>query len=161
MKSVINEPGLVCDYNTEYYKLINFYHNVKRPSSFIKYYNLAYNISPKNDRTQETFDIYTKTQSKWDVYDLTPTQIISAIQNSVDSNPDLKGNMITGATTILTYTLPNPRLNDLVTFYKPVKSDEVFRVVGIRLQLNSNFATIPVKWYELDLISKSSKINIK
>lgn len=38
-----------------------------------------------------------------------------------------------------------------MTFYKPVKSNEVFRVVGIRLQLNSNFATIPVKWYELDL----------
>ena len=40
MLTVLNEPKLIQDYNTEYYKLINFYSNIKRPSVFIKYYNL-------------------------------------------------------------------------------------------------------------------------
>lgn len=151
MNTVISEPKLVQDLNTEYYKLINFFSNTKRQSSFIKYYNRDMTISPKKDITLESFDSYTKSQSQWNVFEWTPTQIISAIQNSPENNPDLAGNMITSATTILTYTIQNPRIGDLVTFYKPVESDEVLRVTNIRLQLNSNYSSESIKWYELDL----------
>ena len=151
MLNVTNEPKLIQDYNTEYYRLINQYSNIKRSANFVKYYNLAFDISPNKEITHETFDFYTKTQSKWDIYDLTPMQIISAIQNTPENNPDLKGQMILSATTILTYTIENPRIGDLVTFYKPAESEEVLRVMNIRLQLNSNFSSEPVKWYELDL----------
>jgi len=150
MLNVTNEPKLIQDYNTEYYRLINQYSNIKRSANFVKYYNLAFDISPNKEITHETFDFYTKTQSKWDIYDLTPTQIISAIQNTPENNPDLKGQMILSATTILTYTIENPRIGDLVTFYRPDESDQVLRVMNVRLQLNSNFSSEPVKWYELD-----------
>lgn len=113
-------------------------------------------VSPHNNITSETYDFYTKTQNRWDVYDLTPMQIISAIQNSPENQMDLRGNMLVSATTILTYTIENPRIGDLVTFYRPTKSDEVLRVVNVRLQLNSNYASEPIKWYELDLgVSRS------
>ena len=150
MLSVINEAKLVQDLNTEYYRLINFYSNIKRQSTFIQYYNIDPS-SPRNPETQETFDFYSKTRSVWNVYDLTPTQIIAAIQNSPDNMADLKGQMIISATTITTYTIENPRIGDLVTFYKPAKAGEVLRVRGVRLQLNSNISMEPVKWYELDL----------
>lgn len=151
MLTVLNEPKLIQDYNTEYYKLINFYSNVKRPSVFIKYYNLDVNCSPNELITCETYDSYMKTQNIWNVYDITPTQIISAIQNTPDQSPDLKGQMIVSSSTILTYTIQNPRIGDLVTFYKPVESNEVLRVMNVRLQLNSNYSSEPIKWYELDL----------
>lgn len=153
MLTVLNEPKLVQSYNTEYYRLINFYSNVKRPSAFIKYYNLATDISPHDKITAETYDSYIKTNNVWDVYDITPTQIISAIQNTPEQIPDLKGQMIISTTTILTYTIDSPKIGDLVTFYKPVESDEVLRVTNVRLQLNSNYSSEPVKWYELDLES--------
>lgn len=151
MLNVIDEPKLVQDYNTEYYKLINFFSNTKRQSSFVKYYNLAGENSPKNELTKEVYDFYSKSKSFWNIYDLTPTQIISAIQNTPDNVGDLKGQMIVSATTILVYTIDMPRVGDLVTFYKPAESEEVLRVMNVRLQLNSNISTEPLKWYELDL----------
>lgn len=151
MLNVLDEPKLIQKINTEYYKLINFYSNIKRPSVFIKYYNLALDVSPSDEISAETYDFYTKTQNQWDVYDITPTQIIGAIQNTPESVPDMKGQSIISATTILTYTIDSPRVGDLVTFYKPSESEEVLRVVNVRLQLNSNYATVPVKWFELDL----------
>lgn len=151
MLNVINEPKLVHDLNNEYYKLINFYSNTKRTANFIKYFNLNFEESPRKRLTNETYDFYMKTKNRWDIYDLTPMQIISAIQNAPDNAIDLKGNMIVSATTILVYTIDNPRIGDLVTFYKPVESDEVLRVTNVRLQLNSNYSSTPVKWFELDL----------
>lgn len=151
MKTVINEPSIVQNINDEYYKLINYYQNLKRSANFIKYYNLNMNLSPKKEITNETYDFYTKVQNRWDIYDLTPMQIVAAIQNSPENHVDLRGNMIVSATTILIYTIDNPRIGDLVTFYKPTESKEVLRVVNVRLQLNSIYSSTPVKWYELDL----------
>ena len=151
MYTVLDEPKLIQKYNTEYYRLINFYSNVRRTANFVKYYNLAMDDSPRKDITFETYDDYIKTQSKWDIYDLTPMQIISAIQNTPDNNMDLKGQSIISATTIQLYTIDNPRIGDLVTFYKPAESEEVLRVMNVRLQLNSNFSTEPLKLYEVDL----------
>ena len=151
MYTVLDEPKLIQDYNTEYYRLINFYSNIRRTANFVKYYNLAMDDSPRKDITLETYDDYIKTQSKWDVYDLTPMQIIAAIQNTPDNNMDLKGQSIISATTIQLYTIDNPRIGDLVTFYKPAESEEVLRVMNVRLQLNSNYSTEPLKFYEVDL----------
>ncbi len=151
MKTVLDEPKLIQDYNTEYYRLINFYGNVRRTANFIKYYNLAMDASPRKDITMETYDDYIKTQTRWDIYELTPMQIISAIQNTPDNNFDLKGQSIISATTIQLYTIDNPRIGDLVTFYKPAESEEVLRVMDVRMQLNSNFSTEPLKLYEVDL----------
>ena len=151
MKNVLDEPRLIQEYSTEYFRLVNYYSNLKRTAIFVKYYNLSMGESPRKDVTLETYDDYIKTQNRWNIYELTPAQIIGAIQNTPENATDLKGNSILSATTIQLYTIDNPRIGDLVTFYKPSKSEEVLRVVGIRMQLNSNYSTEPMKFYEIDL----------
>lgn len=151
MYTVLDEPRLIQEYNSELYRLVNFYSNVKRTANFVRYYNLAMKESPRKDITLETYDDYIKTQNVWDVYELTPMQIVSAIQNSPENAIDLKGHTIMSATTMQLYTIDNPRIGDIVTFYKPAESEEVLRVVNIRMQLNSNYSTVPLKFYEVDL----------
>lgn len=85
------------------------------------------------------------------VYDLTPTFIISPLQHSPGMSQDLKGLMIESASTISTYTIENPKLDDLVVFYKPDLSEIVLRVAAVRLQLTSSQTTESIYWYELDL----------
>lgn len=151
MYTVLDEPRLIQEYNSELYHLVNFYSNIKRTANFVRYYNLAMKESPRKDITLETYDDYIKTRNKWNIYELTPMQIISAIQNSPENAMDLKGHSIMSATTIQLYTIDNPRIGDIVTFYKPAESEEVLRVVNIRMQLNSNYSTVPLKFYEVDL----------
>ena len=151
MKNVLDEPRLIQEYSTEYFRLVNFYSNLKRTAIFIKYYNHAIKESPRKDITLETYDDYIKTQNKWDIYELTPVQIIGAIQNTPENAIDLKGHSILSATTVQLYTIDNPRIGDLVTFYKPSESEEVLRVMNVRMQLNSNYSTEPMKYYEVDL----------
>lgn len=151
MKTVLDEPRLIQEYSTELFRLTNYYSNLKRTAIFVKYYNLAMDESPRKDVTLETYDDYIKTQNKWNVYELTPVQIMGAIQNTPENAMDLKGHSILSATTMQLYTIDNPRIGDLVTFYKPSESEEVLRVVGIRMQLNSNYSTEPMKFYEVDL----------
>ena len=159
MYTVINEPQIVRDIHNEYFKLINYYNNVKRPSAFIKYYNLVFDESPKENITNVTYDLYHKTRSRWDVYELTPTQIIGGIQNTPNPITDLKGQMLDSATSITLYTIENPRINDLVTFYAPVQSEEVLRVTNVRLQLNAAYSDTPVRWFEVDLETAPIKFN--
>lgn len=159
MYTVINEPQIVRDIHNEYFKLINYYNNVKRPSAFIKYYNLVFDESPKENITNVTYDLYHKTRSRWDVYELTPTQIIGGIQNTPNPIIDLKGQMLDSATSITLYTIENPRINDLVTFYAPVQSEEVLRVTNVRLQLNAAYSDTPVRWFEVDLETAPIKFN--
>ena len=151
MKTVLDEPRLIQEYSTELFRLTNYYSNLKRTAIFVKYYNLAMDESPRKDVTLETYDDYIKTQNRWNIYELTPVQIMGAIQNTPENAIDLKGHSILSATTMQLYTIDNPRIGDLVTFYKPSKSEEVLRVVGIRMQLNSNYSTEPMKFYEVDL----------
>lgn len=151
MYTVIDEPKLVRDLHSEYFRLINTYHNTKRPAAFIKYFNLVTESSPVNSETQATYDRYIKTRAYWDVYELTPAFTINAIQNAPGSVQDLKGQMIEGATTITTYTIENPRIDDLIVFYDPIKSEEVFRVANLRLQINSAYSEPKIRWFELDL----------
>ena len=51
MYTVLDEPRLIQEYNTEYYRLINFYSNVRRTANFVKYYNLVMDDSPRKDIT--------------------------------------------------------------------------------------------------------------
>lgn len=157
MKTVLDEPRLIQEYSSELFRLVNFYSNLKRTAIFVKYYNLAMNESPRKDVTLETYDDYIKVQNMWNIYELTPVQIIGAIQNTPENAVDLKGQSILSATTMQLYTIENPRIGDLVTFYKPAESEEVLRVVGIRMQLNSNYSTEPMKFYEVDLESAPIK----
>jgi hypothetical protein len=54
-------------------------------------------------------------------------------------------------TTITSYTIPRPRHNDLVLFYPPVYSGEIFRVSEITIPTNTMFSKPSVEWAELEL----------
>ncbi len=151
MYNITHEPELISNLQKEYFELINFYHNIGRPSFFVKYHNLNTSISPNDSDVNATFDRYTKTENKWDLFELTPIHTITPIQNTPSDVPDLKGQMIEGNTTITTYTVENPKIDDLISFYDPVGSEEVFRVANMRLQLNSLYSTPSINWFELDL----------
>jgi hypothetical protein len=59
--------------------------------------------------------------------------------------------MFDGVTTITVYTIELPRINDLITFYDPVKSGEIFRVNNIRTSINAYYSDPKLTWYEMDL----------
>ena len=157
--TVIQEPKLIAEQHAEYFRLINFYQNVKRPSAFVRYYNINLDLSPNDDLTKATYDLYTKTRTQFDLYELTPSFMVGAIQNSPNPVLEMKGIMIDSASTLTLYTIPNPRIGDLVTFYEPVKSDEVFKVSNIRLQLNSAYSSEPIRWFDVDLETAPITIN--
>ncbi len=151
MYNVTHEPELVKNFHSEYFKLLNFYHNTKRPSAFVKYYNINIDLSPSDDVSHVNFDKYTRTKSKWDLYELVPTVNLAAIQNATTPVVELAGNIIEGNTSIVVYTLDEPHVDDLITFYDPVESEEVYRVTNVRLQINSLYSNPEIKWFELDL----------
>ena len=88
---------------------------------------------------------------KFDIYELTPTFNISPIVSATSNITDKKGQMFDGVTTISTYTIKIPRINDLITFYDPVKSGEIFRVNNIRASINAYYSDPKLTWYEMDL----------
>ena len=150
--NVIQEPPLVSSIYSEFLSLINYYQNVKRPSIFIRYYNIDIDRSVAHDQTNTTYDLYNHAGIIWNLYDLTPVYSISPIVNTGSNVSDLKGQLMDGNTTIVTYAIKEPRYNDLVMFYEPTRSaEEIFRVVGIRAAINAVKGSTPVTWWELEL----------
>lgn len=148
MLNSLSDPYLVSQYHEEYLNLINTYSNYKRSGSFIRYYNINYDESMKHPDVKSNFD---SSSIKFDIYELTPTFNISPIVSATSNITDKKGQMFDGVTTISTYTIKIPRINDLITFYDPVKSGEIFRVNNIRASINAYYSDPKLTWYEMDL----------
>ena len=55
------------------------------------------------------------------------------------------------ASSIVTYSIESPKIHDIVVFYDPVRSNEIFRVTGIRTPVNALFSTTNIHWFELEL----------
>lgn len=152
LKNNFLDPQSVSEYHSEYLKLINFYKNFKRPSVFVKYYNINYDYSTYDNDTRATYDIYTTSKIIFDVYDLTPTYMINPIVNATSNITDMAGQMFESTTTIVIYTVERPRINDVVMFYNPVNSNEIYRVSNFRVPINMLYANDDsVFFYELDL----------
>lgn len=150
MQTSMDDPYLIAQYHQEYLTLINLYRNYKRPGTFIKYYNINYDESIKNPEIMSTFDIY-NSSVKFDIYDLTPTFNISPIVSATTNASDKTGQMFEGVTTIATYTIALPRINDLIAFYVPIQSGELYRVNSIRTSVNAYYSDPKLTWYEMDL----------
>jgi len=58
MLNALYDPQIVQSYHNEYLKLINFYMNTKRPSSFVRYYNIDIGASVYDDKLEATYDLY-------------------------------------------------------------------------------------------------------
>jgi len=151
MYNSLSDPYLIAQYHQEYLSLINLFSNHKRPSSFIRYYNINYDESTKHSEISSTFDIYNSSSIKFDIYELTPTFNIAPIVSATSNVIDKKGQMFDGVSTITIYTITLPRINDLISFYDPVKSGELFRVNNIRTSINAYYSDPKLTWYEMDL----------
>jgi len=151
MNSYLSDPLFVSEYHNEYLKILNYYQNAKRPSCFVKYYNINNLKSTDEEKLKSTYAIYNDTDIKFDIYDLTPTNYILPITNMTTPVPDLDGQMYDAIETLVTYTIKRPRIHDLITFYGPIHSGETFRVSSIRTQVNAVHSENPVNWFELQL----------
>ena len=149
--SALSDPKLISEYHQEYLKLINTYDSFKRPSIFVKYFNINYDMSTRRSDTDTTFDIYNKSGIVFDIYDLTPTYNIAPVVNASSFSMEKKGQMFEGVSSIVTHTIHTPRIDDLISFYSPIKSEEIFRVNNLRAVINAIYSNPPVEWYELDL----------
>lgn len=151
MDNILSEPTLIKDYHTEYLKLIREYSNVSRNTVFVKYYNINTLESVNEEQLNSTFDNYTYSNIKFDIYDITPAYMLQPIQNRSTDVTDLKGQMLDGLSSIVLYSLARPKIHDLLTFYNPVQSNEIFRVTSITVPVNAIHSTVPVNFYQLDL----------
>jgi len=151
MQSALYDPQTVKSYHNEYLKLINFYMNTKRPSSFVRYFNIDINQSTYDDKLDATYDLYHVSNIKFNIYDFTPTYYLAPIVNAAANVPDLRGQMMDATSSIVVYSIESPRIHDLVMFYGPVQSGEIFRVTGLRTPVNAVHSDPNVRWFELEL----------
>jgi len=152
MQTFLSDPQNTQDYHNEYLKLINYYQNTKRPTAFIKYYNINNMASIHTEEEMDTtYDIYSHSEIRFDIYDLTPCNYILPITNTTTAVSDMAGQMYDGVESLVIFSIKRPRIHDLVTFYPPIMSEEVFRVSSIRTQLNAVHALNAVNWFELQL----------
>ncbi len=151
MQNALYDPQAVQTYHNEYLKLINFYMNTKRPSTFVRYFNIDIDQSTYDDKLEATYDLYHVSNIKFNIYDFTPSYYLAPVLNAAANVPDLRGQMMDATSSIVTYSIESPRIHDLVMFYGPVQSGEIFRVTGLRTPVNAVHSDPTVRWFELEL----------
>jgi len=151
MQSALYDPQIVQSYHTEYLSLINYYMNTKRPSTFVRYFNIDIDNSIYDDKLDATYDLYHVSQIKFNIYDFTPSYYLAPVVNAAANVPDLRGQMMDATSSIVVYSIESPRIHDLLMFYGPVGSGEIFRVTGLRTPVNAVHSTPTVRWFELEL----------
>jgi len=151
MQSALYDPQSVQVYHNEYLRLINFYMNTKRPSTFIRYFNIDVDNSIYDDKLDATYDLYHVSNIKFNIFDFTPSYYLAPVVNAAANVPDLRGQMMDATSSVVVYSIESPRIHDLVMFYSPVGSGEIFRVTGMRTPVNAVHSDPNVRWFELEL----------
>lgn len=151
MLTSLHEPHLLRGYYEEFLKQINQYQNIARTGVFVKYYNINVLDSIYQQSLESTLDIYTISEVKFDIYELTPVFFIAPIANAVSNVTDLDGLRIDGTSTVTLYTIKRPRIHDLIEFTHPIQSGEIFRITGVRTTTNMLHSSTPVEWFEADI----------
>jgi len=150
MKTILDEYKVVHNlYYEDYLKYINKYKNITRQGIFIKYYNINMNESIYEQKNKSTLNIYS--QSKFDIYDFTPVYNISPVNNRSSSVMDLSGQMMDGVTSISLFTIDYPRINDIMSFYLPTLSNEIFKVTNVSTSISMSLSTQKLFIYELEM----------
>jgi hypothetical protein len=151
MLTSLHEPNLLRGYYEEFLKQINQYQNIARTGVFVKYYNINILDSVYEKTLESTLDIYTVSEVKFDIYELTPVFFIAPVANAAANVTDLDGLRVDGTSSVTLYTIKRPRVHDLVEFTHPIQSGEIFRITGVRTTTNMLHSTTPVEWFEADL----------
>ena len=99
--NLLFEPTHVSNIHQEYLSLINYYQNLKRPSVYLRYYNISREESARNEENDTSFDIYHYTNVKYRLYDLTPAFYIAPVTNAAANVTDLKGYLMDATTSIV------------------------------------------------------------
>lgn len=130
--------------------------NLKRYSSisssglFIRYYNISQFNSDYNKITKATFDRFDFNSVYYDVYDYTPTKLISPSIMSLQYQPTTSGYRFDNNSRIIIYTIDRPNVNDIVELaYPPHSSEHVWRVKSFNT--NTTLAQNGFNMSELDL----------
>lgn len=145
---IYREPALVTDYHREYLRLLSQYANLKRQTVFIRYYNISFDDSSYDPVLESTYD---RLGIRFTLYEFTPAFSLTPVMNMSSYAPDLRGQVMEGSTSLVIYTIPRPRLGDVVAFYDPLREGEYFRVTNLKTSVYG-LQTDPVAaWFELDL----------
>lgn len=163
ISNIYHEPNLVTRLQKEYIDLINYYDQVNRQSIFIKYYNINMG-SVYDDQSFSTYDVYSASNIKFDIYEFTPAYFLQAITNRTMYGEDKAGHVLDGNSSLVLNTIHRPRINDLVRLYDPIESDEIFRVIGFSTPVNLLHSSPGSEWFELELeyapIEHTGNLNI-
>ncbi|MFW6246926.1 MAG: hypothetical protein ACOC22_01990 [bacterium] len=151
MDTILHEYKLIQNIQEEYNKLINFYENTRRSSILIAYYNINTENTSHEEDLYSTYDNYNVSNIRFDLFDYTPVYNISEVNNQSTENEEMDGIGFEGNTTITVYTIRRPKINDLVRFYKPIKSGEIFRVRDFSVSTSSLHSDPSVGWFQLEL----------
>lgn len=163
-ENALYETPYVEQIYTEYLSFINRYNNLQRKSIFCRYYNINKNASSFNKETGVVFDRY-NSGVLYDLYDYTPLHAMTNIVNESANEEDMAGQKFIANADITTYTIKEPRIEDLVVFNnKPLDGSEIFRVSNIRASINSMNSSPNINWFQCSIeyapIIDVSKINI-
>ncbi len=151
--NIISEPVIISNIYTEYLSLLNKYHNIKRPSMFIRYLNINKSESIINADLNSTYKRFDTNGIKYDIYDNTPVYYTSGIVNDITEDNTYVGEHFSGNLSVTTYTIIEPHIDDIILFpYSPLNTNkEIWRVNNIRSVINAMYSNVSVRWFELTL----------
>lgn len=134
----LQDVQFVGDYYGEYLNQIDRYKNLKRPSVFCRYLKVNNDASTFHTDSEGTDDRY-YSGILYDSYEYTPVYMVNQVINNSQNVQEKKGRMFEGETEIISYTIHEPKHNDLVLFpYSPNNPQgEIFRVKEVSVSLNS------------------------
>lgn len=158
LESILHEYKYIQLIHKEYFNNIIRYQNINRQSIFIKYYNIDVPNSTYEDVVESTYDIYTS-DIRFKLYEMTPVFFIQPVLNRSNTVTDFKGQFFDGSTTINIYTIDSPKINDIISFYPPVTSNEIFRVRNISTPINAYHSLPSLRLFELELEYAPTNIN--
>lgn len=151
MYTSLHDPDIVNKSYNEYLKLIKYYQGVKTKGLYVKYFNIDIFNSSYDDQLKNTYDRFTSSDIKYNLYDYTPIFYIQSLTNRTGSVDDLDGQRMDGASSVVIYSISRPKIDDLITFYAPINNEEIFRVAEITTPVNALHSKQELTWFQLEL----------
>jgi len=115
------------------------------------------------DNLFSTYDHYSASNIQFDTYEFTPAYFLQSVTNRSTYGEDSTGHILEGNSTIVVNTIKRPRINDLISFYEPIRSNEIFRVISLSTPSNLLHSNPTSEWFELELeyapIENTKKLN--
>lgn len=148
--NVLQEQQLSSAQYDNYLEILKFYSNIKRKSIFVKYFNISIESSYL-DKLDSTTDVYATSGIQFDLYEYTPIFNIQSIVNRSSNITDLDGQRMDGLSSIAIHTIDRPKIHDIIEFYPPIHSDEIFKVTNLSTAVNLLHANHNNTHFELDI----------